>query len=231
MPRVQGQELLELPREEVWRRLNDPDALGSSIPGCRGFERDAGSDQRFRTSITVAVGAVKGTYDGAVEYRDVVEPERCTIFVSGKGDKGAIEGEGRIVLSGKGEATEVGYEGTFKITGRVAGVGQRLAPGVSRKMIVETLRNLERRGRAAAPAAPEREPEQPATAERESEQPGTAEHRSAQTAVRAEPEAARPTPASAEPEAFRPLQAPPLAIFLAGCAVGVAVVLILTAIT
>ena len=93
MPRVEGSELLSLPRAEVWAMLNDPETLGAAIPGCRGFERDAEAEHRFRTAITVAVGAVRGVYEGTVLYEEVEEPERCTI-VSARGDKGAIDGSG-----------------------------------------------------------------------------------------------------------------------------------------
>lgn len=152
MPRVDGLERLELAPARVWELLNDPDALGSAIPGCSGFERDAepATEHRYLTTITVVVGAVKGAYEGWVEYRDVAEPERCTIVVSGRGTQGSIGGEGRIRLAADGEATAVAYEGEFKLTGRVASVGQRLAPAISRRMIVETLRNLERRGLAGS---------------------------------------------------------------------------------
>jgi carbon monoxide dehydrogenase subunit G len=153
MAKVEGNELLDVPRDEVWRLLNDPESLGASIPGCSGFERDGESEHRYRTAITVAVGAVKGVYEGTVEYLDVQEPERCTIVVSGRGDKGAIDGRGEITLEPRERQTDVGYSGDFKLTGPVAGVGQRLAPGISRKMIVETLRNLEQR--ATAPTAGE----------------------------------------------------------------------------
>jgi uncharacterized protein len=167
MPRVEGSERLALERGEVWRLLNDPDTLAASIPGCRGFERDEDAEHRYRTAIKVAVGAVSGVYEGTVEYRDVIEPDRCKIVVFGKGDKGTIEGSGAITLAASEDATEVGYQGDFKLTGPIAGVGQRLAPGISRKMIVETLRNLERQGEsraqsgAAAPApAPDGAPAQ-----------------------------------------------------------------------
>lgn len=142
MPGVDGRERLALRSEEVWRRLNDPAVLARCIPGCSGFERL--DDRHYRTTLTVAVGAVRGSYAGTVTYRDVQAPDRCTIVVEGRGDKGSIEGQGEIALAGAGDATEVTYRGTFKLTGPVAGVGQRLAPGLSRRMIVETLRNLER---------------------------------------------------------------------------------------
>jgi uncharacterized protein len=156
VPRVEGSEHLKVDRAELWRLLNDPDTLAASIPGCRGFERDGDAEHRYRTAIKVAVGAVTGVYEGTVEYTDVSEPERCTIVVAGKGDKGTIDGRGAITLAPGDGGTEVAYDGEFKLTGPVAGVGQRMAPGVSRKMIVETLRNLERHGESAvAPTATE----------------------------------------------------------------------------
>ena len=142
MAKVEGRETLSLPRTEVWRRLNDPDILAESIPGCSGFEL-IGQDE-FQTSITVVAGPVRGAYAGTVRYLDVEAPERCTIAVQGRGDKGTIQGEGKIALGESGANTEVSYTGTFKLTGPVAGVGQRLAPGISRRMIVDTLHNLER---------------------------------------------------------------------------------------
>jgi len=148
MARVEGSEILALPRERVWQLLNDPETLGAAIPGCHGLERDGEEKHRYRTAIAVAVGAVKGVYEGTVLYADIEEPERCTIKVAGRGDKGTIDGQGEIELREAGsDSTQVAYRGEFKITGPVAGVGQRLAPGISRKMIVETLRNLERSGR------------------------------------------------------------------------------------
>ena len=152
MARVDGSETLALARERVWELLNDPEMLGAAIPGCRGLERDEEEEHRYRTSIAVAIGAVKGVYDGTVVYADIAEPERCTIKVSGRGEKGTIDGQGEIELRAAEAGTEVAYRGEFKLTGPVAGIGQRLAPGVSRKMIIETLRNLEASG--AVPPGP-----------------------------------------------------------------------------
>jgi carbon monoxide dehydrogenase subunit G len=208
MPRVEGTESLRVPRAELWRLLNDPDTLAASIPGCRGFERDDAGEHRYRTAIKVAVGAVTGIYEGTVEYVEVNEPERCTIVVSGKGDKGTIDGRGAITLAAAGATTEVAYQGEFKLTGPVAAVGQRMAPGVSRKMIVETLRNLERHAQAATTEAPE--PAEPAPAE-------------------SGPELAASPPAPAA-DVFRPLAISPAMAFGAGLALGGGIVALLVAV-
>jgi carbon monoxide dehydrogenase subunit G len=209
MPKVEGSERLALAQDQVWRLLNDPDTLGASIPGCRGFERDGDAEHRYRTAIKVALGAVTGVYEGVVEYTDVEEPSRCTIKINGKGDKGTIEGQGAITLAAAGDATEVGYRGEFKITGPVAGVGQRMAPGVSRKMIVETLRNLERHGTVAS--------QSPADAGAEAT--GSVEGGGdAAPATGRSPEA--PVATAGDGDAFRPLAVSPGVAFAAGCALG-----------
>ena len=232
MPRVDGSEQLRIPRAQVWRLLNDPDTLAASIPGCRGFERDADAEHRYRTAIKVAVGAVTGVYEGTVEYVDVEEPERCTIVVSGKGDKGTIDGRGVIALAASGEGTEVGYEGDFKLTGPIAGVGQRMAPGVSRKMIVETLRNLERHGAASgAPSAPETvaaaetsaQPRPAPATELASAGASTPEGQRGKGAGARAPADVPRTAAGPADDAFRPLAISPTAAFAAGCLVGAAI--------
>jgi len=139
--KVEGSERLRLTRQELWRRLNDPQILGACIPGCEGLERTA--DGSYRTAITVVVGAVKGTYRGSVEYRDIEEPERCTIVVSARGEQGSIAGQGALSLVEADGCTDVSYAGEFRLAGRVAGMGNRVAPAVSRRIIVDTLRNLE----------------------------------------------------------------------------------------
>jgi hypothetical protein len=60
-----------------------------------------------------------------------------------------------LELTSRGSATEVAYRGDFKLTGSIAGTGQRLAPAVSRKMITQTLRNLDT-GDAATVAGSDR---------------------------------------------------------------------------
>lgn len=205
MPRVEGSEQLALGQAEVWRLLNDPDTLAASIPGCGGFERDADAAHRYRTAITVAVGPVTGVYEGTVEYLDVAEPERCTIVVSGKGDKGTIDGRGEITLAASDGGTEVGYVGDFKLTGPVAGVGQRMAPGVSRKLIVETLHNLERHGESESSAA-------------------SGDGAKDETASGAEAPPSAPTattpPAAAGAAPFKPVSVSAPVAFAVGCALG-----------
>ena len=191
--------------------LNDPETLGAAIPGCRGFERDAEAEHRFRTAITVAVGAVRGVYEGTVAYEEVEEPKRCTIVVAARGDKGAIDGSGAIELEERADATEVAYRGDFKLTWPVAGIGQRMAPGISRKLIVQTLRNLEGLGREGGGTGEEVAVTEPAAAG-----PAAGEH-----AAKSIPDRL-PRPATAASEPFVPIELPGRAGLAGGLLVGLA---------
>jgi uncharacterized protein len=222
MAKVEGSEMLSLSRPEVWRRLNDPDILAESIPGCSGFELIA--QDKFKTSITVAVGPVQGAYAGTVSYLDVEAPERCTIAVEGRGDKGTIQGEGAITLGESGDGTEVSYTGTFKLTGPVAGVGQRLAPGISRRMIVETLHNLER-APGGAPTGPGDSASAPA--EGVTHPPVT----SVTPSTEGPPAASAPQlDGDRRSVAFRPFALPTWGVFALGFATGVVITIILEAV-
>jgi carbon monoxide dehydrogenase subunit G len=220
MAKVEGSETLSLPRPELWRRLNDPDTLAESIPGCDGFELVG--QGKFQTSITVAVGPVRGSYAGTVSYLDIEAPERCTIAVEGRGDKGTIQGEGAITLGESDVGTEVSYTGTFKLTGPVAGVGQRLAPGISRRMIVETLHNLER-----APGASMGSTESArAPIEGVTDSPVTG----APSPEGDPPVSAPPAPGDRPSVDFRPVALPTWGVFALGFATGVLTTIILEAV-
>ncbi len=147
MTTVEGRELLGLPPAEVWRRLNDPSSLAAAIPGCSAL--DPQPDGSFLATMTIAVGAVRGSYDGTLRYEEVEAPDRCTIAIAGRGKLGEIAGRGRLELVAVADGTEVAYAGSFEVRGRVAAVGGRVIGGVARRVIVETLRNLAR-GKDAA---------------------------------------------------------------------------------
>jgi uncharacterized protein len=217
VPTISGEEVLAVEHTQVWQLLNDPDVLGSAIPGCTGFTRtESGA---FATEIAVAVGPVRGVYAGTVEYRDVHPPRSCTIVVKGKGDKGAIEGEGKLTLAPAENGTMVAYQGSFRITGPVAGVGQRLAPGVSRRMIVETLRNIEDAGTAQLAGATPPAAETPVPAA-DSELDGPPSPG---------PAALPPLPPAKERPPFRAVRLPSWAVFGAGALAGAALTVLITA--
>jgi len=144
MPRVTGERILAGPPEQVWALLTDAAELARAMPGAG--EVEAAEGRSFRTTISLAVGPVKDTYEGRLAYEDEHPPTACTIVVETKGRSGQVAGRGAMRLEPRdGEATFLRYEGDFKVSGAVAGVGQRMIAGVARKTIERTLDGIGRR--------------------------------------------------------------------------------------
>jgi putrescine---pyruvate transaminase len=157
MPRVTGERMLAGPPERVWALLTDAAELARAMPGAGEVEPAEG--RSFRTTISLAVGPVKDTYEGRLAYEDEQPPTACTIVVETKGRSGQVAGRGAMRLEPRdGEGTFLRYEGDFKVSGAVAGVGQRMIAGVARKTIERTLDGIGRR----LSDAPEPVPEPPA---------------------------------------------------------------------
>ena len=57
---MNGEVQLAAPREVVWAKLNDPDVLKASIPGCEELEPT--EDSGFRAAVKVKVGPVSVSY-------------------------------------------------------------------------------------------------------------------------------------------------------------------------
>ena len=154
MTHVNGERLLPGTPERVWELLTDADELARALPGAGPVESDDG--RRFRTTISLAVGPVKDTYEGTLAYEDEQPPSGCTIVVETRGKRGRLAGRGGMRLESRdGEGTLVRYDGEFRVTGQVASVGQRMIAGVARKTIEKTLDALaERLGETAPETTP-----------------------------------------------------------------------------
>lgn len=118
--------------ERVWNLLMDPAVLSSCIPGCERFEPDG--EDRYNVTLTVALAAITGTYNGTVVLVDKVPQSSYRLIVEGQGRPGFVKGNSEITLHGEGAATVVAVTGTVQTGGPIARVGQRLIGSVARMM-------------------------------------------------------------------------------------------------
>ncbi len=118
--------------ERVFDAMVDPVVVAACLPGCEKLEPVG--DHKYEALLTVAIAAVTGRYKGSVEIRDLERPFSYTIAISGRGNAGFMNGEGRVALKAEGTKTIVDVEGTAKVGGAIARVGQRLLGGVSDMM-------------------------------------------------------------------------------------------------
>jgi uncharacterized protein len=128
-----GSYTFDVPADRVWDLLMDPAALSSCIPGCTRFEPDG--EDRYAVTLTVALAAITGTYNGTVNLTDKTLHTSYRLVMEGQGRAGFVKGSSVISLRPAGVSTAVDVSGAVHTGGPIARVGQRLIGGVARMMM------------------------------------------------------------------------------------------------
>jgi hypothetical protein len=106
--------------------------------------------------VTAGVASIKGTYAGEVQLSDQREPNSFLMTASGAGGPGTVRTEVRVTLAETGDgSTRLSYDADAVVGGVIAGVGQRMLVGVSKKLAGEFFRSVDDvlTGKAPEPAA------------------------------------------------------------------------------
>jgi hypothetical protein len=130
---ISGSYTFPASRDRVWALLMDPAVISSCIPGCERFEPDG--EDRYKVTLTVALAAITGHYEGTVALADKIEPTSYRLIVEGQGKAGFVKGSSAIALKERDTVTDVEVTGTVQVGGPVARVGQRLIGGVAKMMM------------------------------------------------------------------------------------------------
>jgi carbon monoxide dehydrogenase subunit G len=137
---ISGDYTFDAPQEMVWKALQDPNVLGSVMPGGQGIQQVA--ENQFSGVLLIKVGPVQGTFQGQIKLSDVKPPESYQIEVDGKGAPGFVKATGGMHLEARDSQTFMAYKGQAQIGGRIASVGQRLLDTSARSIIRQSLDGL-----------------------------------------------------------------------------------------
>ncbi|EKE45828.1 carbon monoxide dehydrogenase operon G protein [Oceaniovalibus guishaninsula JLT2003] len=156
-----GARRIDVPRQQVWNALLDPETLRACIPGCTGLTGDAA--EGFEAVVVQKVGPVKATFRGQVTLTDADAPQSLTLTGEGKGGvAGFAKGTAWVRLTSQGDATDLEYEVEAKVGGKLAQLGSRVIDGFARKMADDFFARLQDRLSAPAGAAADRaDPREP----------------------------------------------------------------------
>jgi 2-furoyl-CoA dehydrogenase large subunit len=138
-----GEVVLDAPVAEVWRRLIDPDELAAVIPGCRGLTLDR--PDHYLAEVLIGVAGIRGVYLAEIELTDKREHQSLRLAGRATGALGFGSGQGFVSLVPDDGRTRLSYRYDASIGGKVAGVGQRMLGTVTRLLIAEFFRALQRR--------------------------------------------------------------------------------------
>ncbi len=133
---------IPLPRDAVYKALNDPEILQASIPGCESLTRV--SDTEMEATVVVKFGPVKASFNSEVTLNTEGEPERFSL--TGKGDAGIAgfaKGGADVVLKEQDDQTVLNYEVQIDISGKLAQVGSRLVEGTCKRLAKKFFENFE----------------------------------------------------------------------------------------
>ena len=138
---IKGEHWLPAPPAVVWDSLHDVDTLRATIPGCKELTQTAANC--FEGSASVGIGVIKGLYKGGIELVLEKPYSEACLNVNARSGHAEIRGTGDIFLEPSGDGTLVRYRGEARITGPLAGVGQRLLPSATKSLTESFLRNVE----------------------------------------------------------------------------------------
>jgi uncharacterized protein len=130
--KLEGEVVLNAPRERVWHILNDPAVLQRHMPGCESLQ-PVGPDQ-YEAVLKIGVAAIKGTYKAKLSITDRQAPESYRLHVEGQGKPGFVKGSGSVHLHEQGAQTRLAYSGDLEVGGLIARVGMRLLGSLSQRM-------------------------------------------------------------------------------------------------
>ena len=133
---MSGEIQLPASRDVVWQKLNDPEVLKATIPGCESLEKT--SDTSFSAVAVTKIGPVKAKWKGKVTLTDLDPPNGYRIVGEGEGGvAGFAKGGADVRLSEKDGGTLLTYNVEAQIGGKLAQLGQRLINGAAKKMADE----------------------------------------------------------------------------------------------
>ena len=130
---INGTQLINAPQKNVWDSLFDPEILKKCLPGCESVE--VVSPEEFKMVLMAVVGPLKIKFKGKLLMSEVKTPTSCHMAFEGQGGvAGFGKGTADVVLGTIGGETQLTYQASVQVGGKLAQVGARLLEGVAKKI-------------------------------------------------------------------------------------------------
>lgn len=139
-----GNVVIHAPRATVWRALNDPDMLASSIPGCEEVREVSAVE--FLVRVAVKLGPVRARFVGKIVKSEIREDQGFHLEFEGSGGSaGFANGHSEVNLADCEEGTLLSYSSSATVGGKLGQIGGRLIDVSARHMADHFFRSLGRR--------------------------------------------------------------------------------------
>jgi carbon monoxide dehydrogenase subunit G len=138
-----GKQVLNASPSRVWEKLMDTNTLARVIPGVTTLERTG--DNSFTSTLQIKMGPVNGSFSGNLQLEDITEQKNFTLKVQQNSKIGNTNAAIKVDLTPVNTTqTEVAFDGDAKLSGLLAGMGQRVIGGVANTLTKQFFSNLEK---------------------------------------------------------------------------------------
>jgi carbon monoxide dehydrogenase subunit G len=149
--KVAGERSFAAPRQDVWRVLNDPEALAAAIPGVESF--DVKDERNWRANVKIPLGLGTLAMTMNMEKTEEREPEFASLAIKGNGVGAILSMTTGFSLSEDGGATKMDWEADVRIAGPVGSMGQRVLQPIVNQQVQHVLTALDEQVQAASGSA------------------------------------------------------------------------------
>lgn len=138
-----GNHVVNAAPSKVWEMLMDTDTLARIVPGISRLEKTG--DNKFKSILEIKLGPVNSSFTGDLQLEEITEQKGFTLKVQQNSKIGNANAAIKITLLPVNDSeTEVAFAGDVKLSGMLAGMGQRLIGGVSNTLTKQFFSNLEK---------------------------------------------------------------------------------------
>jgi carbon monoxide dehydrogenase subunit G len=129
-----GQQTLPVTQAQAWAALNDTTMLQAAVPGCEAITPTG--ENAFEVLMAVSIGPVKAKFKGKLQLADLNPPSSYRLSFEGSGGAaGHGKGQAQVsLLPLSAQETELRYEVTASVGGKLAQIGSRLVDAAAQKL-------------------------------------------------------------------------------------------------
>lgn len=141
---LSGNYSFDADQQTVWGLLTDPNAIAKALPGVDALVPIEGESMAWRADAKIGISIISGVFSGVVRMTDVQPPQGYRLNVTGEGQQSVVSGYATIVLTpaAGGAKTTLDWTGEANISGKLAGIGQRLIGSAASMMAKQFFQGL-----------------------------------------------------------------------------------------
>jgi carbon monoxide dehydrogenase subunit G len=141
--KVEGERVLDAPREVVWAVLNDPAQMAALMPGVQSFEVKDDRHWSAKVQVPLGLGSLDVSFD--FEKTEERELEFASLKAKGNGVGAMIGMQTSFTLEpADGDATRMLWAADVSVAGPVGSMGQRVLQPIVKQQVNVVLKALEK---------------------------------------------------------------------------------------